>query len=226
MTDPQPGRERILQRIRAALAGVAAPALPVEPSLCAAGIFAPIPDVLVRFQAECEANRTELYLVDDATAPFRLCDVLSDAWAGASVETSGARRIYFQDAPVLRHLAAQLPLPWPERLAWSSGGPVQDFDCAAVTLAEACVARTGSVLISTAGGGRAASVLPPAHVVYAAASQLVAEIDQALALARERVAGASLLSLITGPSRTSDIEKKLVFGAHGPRRLVVLLRVD
>lgn len=109
---------------------------------------------------------------------------------------------------------------------WSSTGRPHGSDFAGVTLAEALVARTGSVLISAKDGGRAASVLPPLHIVYAQISQLVNDIGQAFerALVSGKLRDVSMLSLITGPSRTSDIEKMLVMGAHGPRRVVVLLR--
>jgi L-lactate dehydrogenase complex protein LldG len=63
------------------------------------------------------------------------------------------------------------------------------------------------------------------HIVVAAASQLVADLDQALAVMTEQQLAQknSFIGVITGCSRTGDIEKLLVIGAHGPKRLVVLL---
>lgn len=216
MTDANAGRERILTRLRAARA--AAPPLAPPSAACAAGVFAPIADPLVRFQEECAANRTELYQVEAANAATCLGDLLAQALAPGD----GAPA-YVQDAPILRRLLGALPPPLPARLRWSSEAAIGGDAGAAVTLAEALVVRTGSILVSTACGGRAASVLAPVHIVYAEAAQLVPELDQALVAARARAAAASMLCLITGPSRTSDIEKKLVLGAHGPRRLVLLL---
>lgn len=100
---------------------------------------------------------------------------------------------------------------------------------AGVTTCEALVAQTGSVLVSSRNsGGRALSVLPPHHVVLARKSQLVADLPAAFALLHEKYRGdfPSMLSFITGPSRTGDIERILVLGAHGPRKLTVLLVND
>jgi L-lactate dehydrogenase complex protein LldG len=97
---------------------------------------------------------------------------------------------------------------------------------AGVTACEALVAQTGSVLVSSATcGGRALSVLPHVHLVVATADQVVPTLGDALHLVRERHAGRSpsMLSFITGPSRTGDIERILVLGAHGPKELFVLL---
>lgn len=90
---------------------------------------------------------------------------------------------------------------------------------------DALVAQTGSVLVSTrSAGGRALSVLPPHHVVLARAGQLVPDLPTAFADLRARYGDdfPSMISLITGPSRTGDIERILVLGAHGPKRLSIL----
>lgn len=94
------------------------------------------------------------------------------------------------------------------------------------TTCDALIAQTGTVLLSARGaGGRALSVLPPHHVVVATRDQLVPDLPAAFeVLSREY--GSELpssLSFITGPSRTGDIERILVLGAHGPKRLTVLL---
>jgi L-lactate dehydrogenase complex protein LldG len=95
-----------------------------------------------------------------------------------------------------------------------------------ITACEAIVSQTGSVLVASGtGGGRSLSVLPHAHVVVATADQVVATLADALEMVRPRHGGRlpSMLSFITGPSRTGDIERILVLGAHGPRELVVVL---
>ncbi|MBI4023806.1 MAG: LUD domain-containing protein [Verrucomicrobia bacterium] len=91
---------------------------------------------------------------------------------------------------------------------------------------ECVVARTGSVVLTSQSGfGRALSVLPPAHIVVARRSQLVADLNDAYRLLQTRHSKLwpSMITIITGPSRTADIEKILVLGAHGPRKLFVLL---
>ena len=94
-----------------------------------------------------------------------------------------------------------------------------------LTECDALVAQTGSVLVTNrSAGGRALSVLPPHHVVLARREQLVADLSDAFALLKEKCSGSypSFISFITGPSRTGDIERVLVLGAHGPKKLTIL----
>jgi len=97
---------------------------------------------------------------------------------------------------------------------------------AAVTGCDALIAQTGSALITTqSAGGRALSVLVRHHIVLATADQLVPDLPEAYERLRQ-IYGAdypSLTSFITGPSRTADIERILVLGAHGPKQLTVIL---
>ena len=89
---------------------------------------------------------------------------------------------------------------------------------------DALVAQTGSLLVtSKTAGGRALSVLPPHHVVIARREQLVADLPAAFALikAKHGASYPSMISFITGPSRTGDIERILVLGAHGPKKLTI-----
>jgi L-lactate dehydrogenase complex protein LldG len=68
-------------------------------------------------------------------------------------------------------------------------------------------------------------VLPEHHVVLARRSQLLADLPAAYELLHQRYGSAwpSLMTFITGPSRTGDIERILVLGAHGPKKLTILL---
>ncbi|MFH0864840.1 MAG: lactate utilization protein [Bacteroidota bacterium] len=98
-----------------------------------------------------------------------------------------------------------------------------------ITLCEFLVARLGSIMVSSRQpGGRRGFVYPPVHIVFAYTSQIVADIKQALAGMKTKYSEKlpSMISLITGPSRTADIEKTLVMGAHGPRELYVFLIDD
>jgi L-lactate dehydrogenase complex protein LldG len=100
---------------------------------------------------------------------------------------------------------------------------VRDADLG-VTGCDCLVAQTGSLFVNAREhGGRALSVLPPVHLVIATRDQIVPDLTAAFALLRQRYHGRwpSNLALITGPSRTADIEKILVMGAHGPKRLAV-----
>lgn len=94
-----------------------------------------------------------------------------------------------------------------------------------ITQCDALVAQTGSVLVtSRSAGGRALSVLPPHHVVLARRNQLLPDLVAAFGLLKKTYAAnyPSFISFITGPSRTGDIERILVLGAHGPKRLTIL----
>ncbi|MGK6350731.1 LutC/YkgG family protein [Parapedobacter sp. DT-150] len=107
----------------------------------------------------------------------------------------------------------------------------QDFSEAeaGITTCEALIARSGSILISNGdAAGRRLSIYPHRHVVVAYASQLVMDIKDGLRLMQQRYGEAlpSLISVITGPSRTADIEKTLVLGAHGPKEVYVFLLED
>lgn len=95
-----------------------------------------------------------------------------------------------------------------------------------ITNCEYLIAQTGSVMMSSAlPGGRRLFVYPPIHVIIARKNQVLDYLDTAYQKIQEKYREKlpSQLTLITGPSRTADIEKTLVMGAHGPRELHVLL---
>ncbi len=95
---------------------------------------------------------------------------------------------------------------------------------AGVSGAEYLIARTGSIFInSRIAGGRRLTVLPPVHIVLARQTQLVSSLDNVLKKISNTDNDWSYATFITGPSRTSDIEKKLVLGAHGPKRLITII---
>lgn len=95
----------------------------------------------------------------------------------------------------------------------------------AVTQCEFLVARTGSIVVSSNNqSGRRLNVFPPIHVVFAKASTLVSFPDEALEQIKNQfITLPSFISFITGASRTADIEKTLVMGAHGPKELFVFI---
>jgi L-lactate dehydrogenase complex protein LldG len=209
-----PSREKILARIRTALRE---PAPRHEPA-GASAIFAPVTGLFDRFQKECAINLTEYVAVPNlrASGPA-IKEILASLPPG---------EIFVQDSPDLRDLASV----WQDgrTIQWSSEGGPRESSQATISACEALVAQTGSVLVSAACGGRGASVVAPVHIVVATLPQLLPDIDAALARVQERgiVAQNSFLCLITGSSRTADIEKILVMGAHGPRRLIVVLAMS
>lgn len=96
----------------------------------------------------------------------------------------------------------------------------------AITGCEFILARTGSILItSQAGSGRRLNVFPPNHIVIVNENQLVKDLDVAFNKLEDKYEDniPSLITNITGPSRTADIEKTLIIGAHGPKKLIVFI---
>ena len=107
----------------------------------------------------------------------------------------------------------------------------KDFDMAEVgiTSCEALIARNGSVMVSNKqASGRRLSIYPHHHIVIARTGQLVLDLKDAFQLIKNKYGNnlPSMISTITGPSRTADIEKTLVLGAHGPKEIFVFLVDD
>jgi len=97
---------------------------------------------------------------------------------------------------------------------------------AGIMLCEALIARTGSILVSSRQpGGRTLPIFPEVNIVIASTRQLVLDLQEGFARIRKKYNGnfPSMVNLNTGPSRTADIEKTLVLGAHGPREVYVFL---
>jgi L-lactate dehydrogenase complex protein LldG len=154
----------------------------------------------------------------------------------------------FDSAEALRTSLARLSATEKWQHIASHSGSLADAVCAAISLpllrtdrpydvndlercdagiseCDALVAQTGSVLVTNrSAGGRALSVLPPHHIVLARREQLIADLPAAFELLKQKYAAnyPSMISFITGPSRTGDIERILVLGAHGPKKLTIL----
>ncbi len=106
-----------------------------------------------------------------------------------------------------------------------STGLLADCD-ASITSCESLVARTGSIVLSSANqSGRTVSVYAPVHICIAFTRQLVYDVKDALQAVKEKYGTAipSLISFASGPSRTADIEKTLVTGVHGPKEVFLFL---
>jgi L-lactate dehydrogenase complex protein LldG len=101
-----------------------------------------------------------------------------------------------------------------------------EFCDASITGCENLIARTGSMILSTAQqSGRTVSVYAPIHICIAYIDQVVFDIADGLMSVTKHY-GSNLPSLITlasGPSRTADIEKTLVVGVHGPKEVYCFL---
>ena len=138
------------------------------------------------------------------------------------------------DLPGLETLLAQLGIHALDGQVAGMGSErparLQTLEPAAVCIsgADVGIAESGTLLLrSGAGRGRLASLLAPVHIAVLRAPQLVRGLGEALARVQAHdpdvFADSSNLTLITGPSRTADIEMTLTLGVHGPREIHVIL---
>ena len=132
------------------------------------------------------------------------------------------------EAIMARHgLVAEIPWRDAPRLMLRQG-PAQDSDKVSITQAVAGIAETGTLLVHTGASlPNSLHFLPETHIVVLAAANIVGAYEDGWALLEEAVspfqAPPRAVTMITGPSRTSDIEKTLQVGVHGPRRLHVIV---
>jgi L-lactate dehydrogenase complex protein LldG len=131
-------------------------------------------------------------------------------------------------------------IPWLEKIPWSERpliairrGAAEPRDLVSVTGAFAGIAETGTLmLLSGPDGPTTLNLMPDHHLVVLGAGQVLGTYEEAWAKLRERgrASGADgrwalprTVNFITGPSRSGDIEQTLQMGAHGPRRVHVIL---
>jgi L-lactate dehydrogenase complex protein LldG len=169
------------------------------------------------FQKNSENLKTE----------FRVCADLNEAvqFVKTLAANNGWKKIGLHRGELTDAVAQELDST---KVQTENGYAVNDLEScdAGLTECESLIAQTGSVLVSAiSAGGRALSVLPPHHIVLARRNQMVTDLTVALQQAQEKFKNnfPSFLSFITGPSRTGDIERILVLGAHGPKKLTILL---
>jgi L-lactate dehydrogenase complex protein LldG len=122
---------------------------------------------------------------------------------------------------------------WPEfvDLDWAGAGlviegrPTIGDDRLGITGAFCAIAETGTlVLLAGADAPTATALLPDTHIAVLGAERIVAGMEEAFALIRsERGRVPRAIHLISGPSRTGDIEQTIVVGAHGPYRVHILV---
>jgi L-lactate dehydrogenase complex protein LldG len=118
-------------------------------------------------------------------------------------------------------------LPWSETSLEIAHGPSDGHDLNAASVAFAGVAETGTLaLVSGAENPTTLNFLPDNHVVVVFAEDVVGDMESAFARMRARFGAGQAprtLNFITGPSRSADIEQTLLFGAHGPRKLHIVV---
>lgn len=122
-------------------------------------------------------------------------------------------------------------LPWDSQpLLDVEVGKAQAHDQVSLTGAFAGVAETGTLMLASGPRGPTTlNFLPETHIVVLGARQIVGPYEDAWDRLRARYGTGVLprtVNLITGPSRTADIEQTILLGAHGPRRLHIILVED
>jgi L-lactate utilization protein LutC len=213
-------RDAFLQQVRQAVAEGNRPsgAAPI-PERGAAGYQGAGPDPVARFRDELNAAGGVLYVVpDDAAAAAKVLELAA---------AKAARRALVGRGSVIDRLGL------PDRLR-AAGVEVAAADALppgverdtlfaadiGITGVDHLIAETGSVaILARPDEPRSLSLLPPIHIAVAERAQLLPDLfDLFAALGRMP----SCLSLITGPSKTGDIELRLVTGVHGPGELHVI----
>jgi len=112
-------------------------------------------------------------------------------------------------------------------MAWSDQfrtGAASGVETTSITPCLAAVAETGSVVFASTGETPATlNFLPDNHIVVVNESQVVRHVDDVWAQVRSAAIPARAVNFVTGPSRTGDIEQAIEIGAHGPRRMHIVL---
>jgi L-lactate dehydrogenase complex protein LldG len=214
-------RTEILARVRAAQRSPE-PRLPAA----AAAEAAAAEDPVAQFESELRGLTATLHRADSAGgAALAAAQILS---------ACGARRVVAWNTAAVRALSGSdavraLDLHWifPEpaddggRAAWRRAAIEADVG---VTEADFALADTGTLVVRAGGDQPAlASLLPSVHIALVARDRLLPNLDALLTALGTPPALGTALTLITGPSRTADIEKKIVLGVHGPEALHVIL---
>ena len=96
-----------------------------------------------------------------------------------------------------------------------------------ITSADFALADTGTLVMLTGSGeSRSLSLLPPCHIAVIESSRILDSLDEFFATVPHPAAQSSGMVLITGPSRTADIEMRLVRGVHGPGEIHIIIVGD
>jgi len=207
-------RAEILAGVRRALGGGATVEPPQPVATASAGGGPGAAPLVERF---CERARDYRAGVSSVSA---------DAVAGeiASIAARhGARRLLLAPGLPAEWRPAELELVEDDgRLA---AREIEQFD-GALTGASAAAAQTGTLALAhgPGQGRRALTLLPDLHICIVPASRIVSDIPEAIAMLEPIVRGERRpVTLVSGPSATSDIELRRVEGVHGPRKLEVVV---
>lgn len=216
----QAAREAILAAIKKSLGAksrepVSRRQLPLQPTAAA--------DLAAQFCAELARVGGRAHVAESAAAARDLVVEIARACS--------ARSALVWSHPLLE--AAGIPDALADvgiEVIREDGGAPENFRASAlaadlgITACDHALADTGTlVLLAKPGQARGASLLPPAHIALLERHRILASLDELMLRLRKEPELSSCLTLITGPSRTGDIELVLSVGVHGPRELHAVL---
>lgn len=189
--------------------------------------------VPARADALDHAHRVDLFVQMAEEVQTTIARVPSDAQVPGEV----ARYLAAENLPAELVMAPDPmldALPWDERpLLQIRRGKAEPGDAVSLTPCLAAIAETGTLMLTSGENSPTTlNFLPDTHVVVVRANQVVAGYEDGWDLLRARAMGSDAgdlprtVNFITGPSRTGDIEQRIQLGAHGPRRLHIILIDD
>ena len=172
------------------------------------------------------ASRVDLFV----TMAEEVQTTVTRVASGTEVPAEVARYLAAENLPAELVMAPDPALdaiPWQERpLLQIRRGRAEAQDAVSLTPCLAAIAETGTLMLVSGGDTPTTlNFLPDTHIVVVRVGQVVAAYEDGWDLLRARFGGTMprTVNFITGPSRTGDIEQHIQLGAHGPRRLHVIL---
>jgi len=134
-----------------------------------------------------------------------------------------AKRLAVSDSPDIERLVNLVDIDVDSFAVAPTASEVFNFDVG-ISNAQAGIAETGTlVLDSSRERNRLVSLVPPVHIAILNASNIVQTLGEALSTLRQSEEVSPIVTLVTGPSRTADIELTLAIGVHGPQELYVIV---
>ncbi|MFB0593319.1 lactate utilization protein C [Aeromonas hydrophila] len=175
-----------------------------------------------RFVAGISASHAEILTVKEATLAQDLAAWLDEEGVTSLACGQGGR---WQAAVAVACAGRSVLTPTEEFAGWKD----ELFDAcqAGITHCAGAIADTGTlVLLPDGGEPRTISLVPPCHIALLAASTIANNLVGLVAAGCWQQAMPTNLLLVSGPSKTADIQQTLAYGAHGPSRLLVVLVED